>query len=152
LARAGICIGKAQLSSALEVPNPGDPAAQAQLAAFREPRFLHQIRARAQDGQLWQADDLDQLSSAPQDRPLRVHFHVPIHREQVGHIRTTREFLLEALPELLSQPTLPHLEVETYTWSVLPEAERPKTDAELVRGLAKEVAFVRDTIAAHMTQ
>jgi hypothetical protein len=38
---------------------------------------------------------------------------------------------------------LPHLEVETYTWSVLPAAERPNNDAELTRGLANEIAFVR---------
>jgi hypothetical protein len=42
---------------------------------------------------------------------------------------------------------LPHLEVETYTWSVLPEAERPHSDADLMRGLAAEVRFARDGVS-----
>jgi hypothetical protein len=146
LTRAGVTIGKAQLSSAIEVPDPSDPAALARLATFREPRFLHQVRARQADGTLWAADDLGAVDALPTTDPLRVHFHVPIHRESVGNIATTRPFLLGALEQLSKLPTLPHLEVETYTWSVLPESERPKTDAELTRGLANEVAFVRSAL------
>jgi hypothetical protein len=143
LTQAGVTIGKAQLSSAIEVPNPSDPLALAQLATFREPRFLHQVRARQANGTLWAADDLDAIDALPTTDPLRVHFHVPIHRESVGNIATTRPFLLAALQALSTLDQLPHLEVETYTWSVLPVAERPKNDAELTRGLANEIAFVR---------
>jgi hypothetical protein len=143
---AGVTIGKAQLSSAIEVPNPGDARALAKLATFREPRFLHQVRARQGDGTLWGADDLGAIDALPTTDPLRVHFHVPIHRESVGEIATTRPFLLAALEQLGALSKLPHLEVETYTWSVLPESERPKTDAELTRGLANEIAFVRSSL------
>jgi hypothetical protein len=146
LTRAGVTIGKAQLSSAIELPKPSDPEALAQLATFQEPRFLHQVRARQADGTLWAADDLSPIAALPTTDPLRVHFHVPIHRESVGNIQTTRPFLLAALRELSALPQLPHLEVETYTWSVLPAAERPKNDAELTRGLANEIAFVRDAL------
>jgi sugar phosphate isomerase/epimerase len=146
LTRAGITIGKAQLSSAIEVANPDDPRARAELATFREPRFLHQIRARRSDGSLWAADDLDELEALPRTDPLRVHFHVPIHRESMGIIATTRPFLVAALRELTQLPQLPHLEVETYTWTVLPEAERPKNDADLMRGLANEITFVREAL------
>jgi sugar phosphate isomerase/epimerase len=146
LTQAGITIGKAQLSSAIEVPNPADPAALAQLATFEEPRFLHQVRARKPDGTLWAADDLAPVAALPTTDPLRVHFHVPIHRESVGNIATTRPFLLAALAQLTTLEHVPHLEVETYTWSVLPAAERPKNDAELTRGLANEIAFVRSSL------
>ena len=78
---------------------------------------------------------------------MRVHFHVPIHRDNVADIATTQPFLLAALQELCALPQLPHLEVETYTWGVLPERERPKTDAELARGLADEVAFARAALS-----
>jgi len=147
LREAGVTIGKAQLSSAIEVPNPGDSRALAQLATFREPRFLHQVRARRSDGTLWAADDLSAIDALPTTDPLRVHFHVPIHRESVGNIATTRPFLLAALDQLSALPKLPHLEVETYTWTVLPESERPKTDAELTRGLANEIAFVKSALS-----
>jgi hypothetical protein len=147
LTEAGVTIGKAQLSSALEVPNPSDPRALAQLATFREPRFLHQVRARQADGTLWAADDLGSIDALPTTDPLRVHFHVPIHRESVGDIATTRPFLLAALEQLSALANLPHLEVETYTWTVLPESERPKTDAELTRGLANEIAFVKNALS-----
>jgi sugar phosphate isomerase/epimerase len=146
LTQAGITIGKAQLSSAIEVPDPSDPESLAQLARFQEPRFLHQVRARKPDGTLWAADDLASVAALPTTDPLRVHFHVPIHRESVGNIATTRPFLLAALEQLTALDTLPHLEVETYTWTVLPPAERPKNDAELTRGLANEIAFVRSSL------
>jgi hypothetical protein len=142
LEQAGVTIGKVQLSSAIEVPNPLAPRALEQLATFREPRFLHQVRARTSDGTLWAADDLGSVDALPTTDPLRVHFHVPIHRDTVGDIATTRPFLLGVLEQLTALDRLPHLEVETYTWSVLPEAERPKNDAELTRGLANEIAFV----------
>jgi len=147
LTRAGVRIGKAQLSSALELERPDDPAALAELLRFQEPRFLHQVRTRDADGQLWAADDLDQLGSLPRQNPWRIHFHVPIHRAAVSEVRTTRDFLQRALPPLAALNPAPHLEVETYTWSVLPEAERPKDAAELTLGLAKEIAFVRDVLA-----
>lgn len=147
LTRAGIRIGKAQLSSALEIPRPSDPAARAELLAFSEPRFLHQARALAPNGAVSSADDLDQLSALPDDQPWRVHFHVPIHRPSVGLIRTTRPFLEAALPALAALDPLPHLEVETYTWNVLPEAERPRTDHDLMRGLAAEVSFAQKVLS-----
>lgn len=147
LSAAGVRIGKAQLSSALEIPQPNDPAARAQLLGFAEPRFLHQARALRRDGTISGVDDLDQLDALPADAPWRVHFHVPIHRPSVGHIRTTQPFLEAALPALAALDPLPHLEVETYTWNVLPEAERPKSDADLVRGLAAEISFAQKVVS-----
>jgi hypothetical protein len=76
-----------------------------------------------------------------------VHFHVPIHRDVVGDVSTTRAFLSRALEIVAGYQPVPHLEVETYTWSVLPEGERPNDDASLVAGLAAELAWVRSRIA-----
>jgi hypothetical protein len=146
LSQAGIRIGKAQLSSALEIADPSDVAARDELLRYAEPRFLHQVRARLDDGSLACADDLSEIAELPLDRAWRVHFHVPIHRAMLGGIRTTRSFLSEALPLLAALPNLPHFEVETYTWSVLPEAERPKTDADLVRGLSAELRWARGAL------
>lgn len=144
---AGVRIGKVQLSSALEIAQPADPALRAELMRFAEPRFLHQVRAMRTDGQLARADDLGEVGQLPVDQPWRVHFHVPIHRALVGGIRTTRPFLEAAIPALCELPELPHFEVETYTWAVLPESERPPADADLVRGLAEELAWARGVLS-----
>jgi hypothetical protein len=146
LSQAGIRVGKAQLSSALEIATPADAALFGELMRFDEPRFLHQVRARRDDGTLACADDLDDVAELPRDRLWRVHFHVPIHRASMGRLGTTQVFLAQALPALAALPELPHLEVETYTWSALPDGERPHTDADLVHGLSAELRWARGAL------
>jgi sugar phosphate isomerase/epimerase len=144
ITRAGIRIGKVQVSSALELRTPADDAARARLAAFDEPRYLHQARAR--DGGY--VDDLpESFDRLPRDRPWRVHFHSPIDRDFEGPLGTTRSELSRALTLLKEARVTTQYECETYTWSVLPEAERPTDDAALARGIAREVASARDTLS-----
>lgn len=144
LTSSGIRVGKVQVSSALELRDPTDASARARLAAFDEPRYLHQARAR--DGGY--VDDLpESFERFPRDRPWRVHFHSPIDRDFTGPLGTTRTELQSALALLKSRKVTTQYEVETYTWSVLPEAERPADDAALARGLAREVASARDRLA-----
>jgi hypothetical protein len=137
-----------QLSSALAITAPGSHAGKSALQRFAEPRFLHQVRALGDGGELIGADDIDPdlsvLDTLPTDRPWRVHFHVPIHRDAVGEVGTTRDFLRGALAWLVeSGSPLPDLEVETYTWNVLPGEERPGDLADLVAGIAAELRWVR---------
>src|SRR5256885_13989514 len=99
MTRAGIRIGKVQVSSALELRDPTDESARARLAAFDEPRYLHQARAR--DGGY--VDDLpESFDRLPRDRPWRVHFHSPIDRDFEGPLGTTRSELSRALTPLKS--------------------------------------------------
>lgn len=139
LAEAGVRVGKVQLSSALVVPDPA--ASREELRRFDEPRFLHQVRCRDEHGGARGFDELRDADRLPADRPWRVHFHLPIHRELLGALSTSRAFLEKALAVVAASSPVPHLEVETYTWSVLPEGERPTDDAGLVRGLAAEMRF-----------
>jgi sugar phosphate isomerase/epimerase len=144
LTSAGVAIGKVQVSSALELRDPADAAALARLAAFDEPRYLHQTRARDGGGY---CDDLPEaIQRLPRDRPWRVHFHSPIDRDVAGALGTTRADLKVALEQLRSGSVTSQFEVETYTWSVLPEAERPADDAALAAGLAREVAWARNAL------
>ena len=71
---------------------------------------------------------------------------MPIHHP--GEDTTQRE-LVEALDALLGseEPVTRHLEVETYTWTVLPPGERPADDAGLIEGLARELDWTRDRLA-----
>lgn len=144
LAAAGVSCPKIQLSSALVVPHPDRDDARAALAAFDEPRFLHQVRS-ARGG----AMDLPAaLADLDRGAPWRVHFHVPVHEAAVDAFATTRATIAPVLAAALAAGgALPHLEVETYTWNVLPEARRPRDDAGLVEGIARELAWTLELLA-----
>ena len=75
-----------------------------------------------------------------------MHFHSPIDRDFEGPLATTRTELSRALTLLKSGGVTTQYECETYTWSVLPEVDRPTDDAALARGIAREVASARDTL------
>jgi sugar phosphate isomerase/epimerase len=149
LEAAGVPIGKVQVSSALEV-DPGDAAAVETIRRFDEPRYLHQVIAPDGEGRLARAADLPDvlgdLAAWRGRRPWRVHFHVPVEREAFPPLRTTREALVAGLRAVVAGRLCDHLEVETYTWAVLPEDERPRTPAELTEGLARELAFTRSVV------
>ncbi|MCB9559113.1 MAG: metabolite traffic protein EboE [Kofleriaceae bacterium] len=148
LAAAGVRCAKVQVSSALVVPRPDDDAARAALAAFDEPRFLHQVRS-SRGGAM---DLPEALADLDRGVPWRVHFHVPVHRDVVGPggaFATTAPTIAPMLAAALAAPgEPPHLEVETYTWGVLPEAERPRDDAGLCDGIARELAWTLGELAA----
>jgi sugar phosphate isomerase/epimerase len=143
LADAGVPVVKAQVSSALRVPEPA--TARAFLDDFAEPRFLHQVRERV-GGAVAGTDDLpDALDGGlPATSEWRVHFHVPVH----GAEHTTQDELEATLAALAGgpAPVTRHLEVETYTWGVLPDG--PGGDDGLVEGLAAELAWTRDRLVA----
>jgi len=144
LHRAGVAVVKSQLSSALRVPRPSESA---WLDEFVEPRFLHQARERV-GGEVHGVDDLDQAFGVlDPDTEWRVHFHVPVHE---GGERTTQPELRSTIDALVggAAPVTHHLEVETYTWSVLPPDRRPNDDAGLVDGLALELGWAHDQIVA----
>lgn len=142
---AGIRINKVQVSCAIEIEDPDDAAQREALLRFAEPRYLHQTMGRSADGSIVRLVDLTEsfLRQPSADfraaRPWRVHFHVPVDARRIGPLHTTRPELERALTALRSLSYRPHLEVETYTWPVLPGAD-PVT---LVDGLARELIATR---------
>jgi sugar phosphate isomerase/epimerase len=144
LAAAGVACPKIQVSSALVVPDPHLDETRAALAAFDEPRFLHQVRS-AHGGAM---DLPEALAGLDRGAPWRVHFHVPVHEAQIDRFTTTRDVIERTLTAAFAtdgEP--PHIEVETYTWNVLPEAQRPRDDAGLVEGIARELIWTVDTLS-----
>ncbi|GAA1799470.1 metabolite traffic protein EboE [Agromyces neolithicus] len=139
---AGLRVVKVQASAALHVEHPSDPASRDAVAEFVEQRYLHQTRALRADGSVGAADDLPEaLETLPTDGPWRVHFHVPLHLSPRPPITATTEVLTTALAAVRELPhgDEAHLDVETYTWSVLPE---PVDD--LVAGIAGELRWAAE--------
>ncbi len=140
LTGAGLRLSKLHLSSALRV-RP-DAAGRAALAAFVEPVYLHQVvvgRAGSDEVRRRYTDLPDALAAAEVAPPLpddewRVHFHVPLHASPGAPFSDTRDHLVATLDWLAAHPgACTHLEMETYTWEVLPPALRLPIEDQLVR-------------------
>jgi sugar phosphate isomerase/epimerase len=133
--KAGIRVSKIHLSSALQLAP--DAAACAWLRRFADDTYLHQVVARTAGGTLRRDRDLNVALAQPEgDREWRIHFHVPLHASALAHGQTTSAHLLGLLDLLAKQPGLcSHLEMETYTWEVLPAELRA---ASVVDQLVRE--------------
>ena len=145
---AGVRIVKVQASAALEVPEPAH--ARSALADFAEARYLHQVRTRPSDGEPLRADDLAGVLADPAwptDRPWRVHVHIPLHMTPRAPLASTQRVLLEAVDAVLEtvHGREAHLDIETYTWNVLPAEMQPTTLAE---GIAEELRWAERELAA----
>lgn len=151
LAGAAVPIVKAQASAALHAADPGDRATREALRDYAENRFLHQV-AESGPELLERRDDLpDALAGTgalPGYGPWRVHFHVPVHQQAEPPLATTQDHLRGTLDALVGggRAQAEHIEVETYTWSVLPEGKRPHDEDELIAGLAGELEWVGRTV------
>ncbi|WP_447041403.1 metabolite traffic protein EboE [Streptomyces sp. DSM 118878] len=150
LAGAGIPVVKSQLSAALHAEHPHLPDVREALAAFDEPRFLHQTRTRTDSG-LRGTDDLGEALTShalPDTSPWRAHFHVPLHAAPAAPLTSTLPVLRDALARLVGGPVplTRHLEVETYTWQALPPALRPRGRSQLAEGIAAELTLARDLL------
>ena len=129
---AGIRICKVQISSALRV-DANDPGAMRALGRFAEETYLHQVVERSPGG-LTRYVDLPQAMAAARADAVdsgewRVHFHVPIFLEAMHEFGTTQSELARTLDAFKRQPLCRYLEVETYTWDVLPPDTAPATSA-----------------------
>ncbi|NEQ64004.1 MAG: metabolite traffic protein EboE [Symploca sp. SIO2D2] len=127
LQAAGIRIGKIQLSAALQIQLPDDiPGRQLlreRLSPFAESTYLHQVIERHSDGSLSHYPDL--VSALPyleqtQATEWRTHFHVPIFIRDYQILQSTQEDIVSVLKLLQAHDHCKHLEIETYTWGVLP--------------------------------
>jgi len=150
LDEAGIRINKIHITCAIELREPANNrAARAALAEYCEPRYLHQTKARLADGRVLTQFDLDPgFALEPPTEFLaasmwRIHFHVPVDAERLGPLATTRAELRATLAAVRRLSYAPHLEVETYTWDVMPGG-RPR---DLVDGLSRELRATQALLA-----
>ena len=131
--KAGLRIGKVQLSSAIEF----NLEATTNYSFIRnEQKYLHQTTIDTPDGMLF-FENFSDIANHVQEGNCRVHFHVPIHQEFFGELQTTQHDLLASIP-ILQKAGATDWEVETYTWSVTPSVLQ---DGELVNSVTKELAW-----------
>lgn len=132
---AGLRLSKIHLSNALSF-SPGNEAALEAIKSFDEPTYLHQVivqgetLARFKDlPDFFEAlqTDSDALKAASE---ARCHFHVPLYSQPMEPLGSTLDHAEAALAYLKENPeACPHLEIETYTWGVLPDQlQKPLTD------------------------
>jgi sugar phosphate isomerase/epimerase len=146
LRNAGIRIAKLQITAGLRLPSEVESHADL-LWPFNDKVYLHQVVRRNPAG-LTRFVDLPQAFDAPAqgrcEGEWRVHFHVPLFVDDLGAFTSTQSFVRDVLAIHRKQPVSAHLEVETYTWDVLPERYRTH---DVVDGIVRELDWVRRQLA-----
>jgi hypothetical protein len=140
LAQKEIKVGKIQISAALKASFDNTPgnrrAILSEFEKFNEPTYLHQVIAKLKDGSLQRYADLpDALMATDDAREWRAHFHVPVFLENFGLLQSTQADIKEVLGIQCKSPFTSHLEVETYTWGVLPDALKIPLTQSIIREL-----------------
>jgi hypothetical protein len=149
LAAAGVPVFKLQAAAALRVPHVNREAVQV-LETFTDTIYLSQT-TELRDGRLTRflhlADAITAWKDDPSgaDREWRTHFHVPIFLDDLDGLGTTQEGIRAALQVHAQTPVSDHLEIETYTWDVLPAHLK---DGDIVDYVARELDWIRDELLA----
>ncbi|MCW5517451.1 metabolite traffic protein EboE [Muriicola sp. Z0-33] len=144
LAGKGIGIGKIQVSAALKIlsDQQQNNAIWETLSRFDEPTYLHQVTEKIGD-QVRTYNDLPALLKAkPNFKELRAHFHVPIFLEQFEALYSTQDHILKVIEVLKEEQISDHLEIETYTWDVLPAALKK----DLVASVVREINWLKERL------
>jgi hypothetical protein len=143
LEAAGIRIAKLQISAGLEAELGGGRDMARALGRFADDVYLHQVFEQSEHGRaryLDLPDALERVAGSELARRWRIHFHVPVFAERLGEFASTQPTLRAILARQRARPFTQHLEVETYTWDVLPEEHRAVPVAEAI---ARELAWAR---------
>ena len=149
LAAKKIKVGRVQISAALKADLPAEvdfrEAITQQFESFSESTYLHQVLVRNHDESITQYPDLPAALPHIMDgqaREWRSHFHVPVFLKSYNLLQSTQDETLKVLQLLAAQPLTSYLEVETYTWEVLP----PDIKQDLVTSIARELTWVKHNL------
>jgi len=149
LDKKGIRTGKIQISAALKADMPEDTNSRVSIAEafskYNEPTYLHQVVARNTYRSLIRYRDLPAALNDSQNHTVdewRAHFHVPVFVEDLGLLQSTQSDIVDVLEIQKNRPFTDHMEVETYTWEVLPESLKMPIDQSIIR----ELNWVKDIL------
>jgi hypothetical protein len=144
LRAAGIRVGRVQLSSALLVPSPAGAAVIERLGAFADPVYLHQV-VEQRSGDLRHFPDLKDALISAQGRATgqwRIHFHVPLFTSRYEAFESTQSYVRKVIETVWQSGATRHLEIETYTWDVLPAGLK----MDLLESIAREYEWVLESL------
>jgi len=145
LSQAGIPIFKLQEAAALRVDHV-DAEIVTELKKYTGTIYLSQT-TELRNGVITRYLNLEDAIAAwendPGPREWRTHFHVPVFLQDLGPFQTTRSGIDDALRIHARTPLSTHLEIETYTWDVLPEHLKTGDITEYV---VRELEYVRDEL------
>jgi hypothetical protein len=148
LVAAGIPIVKLQAAAALRVASVTDEVVE-RLATFTDTVYLSQTFERHPDGSTRRFLNLRDAITCwePGGAPVewRTHFHVPVFLEDLGGFGTTRFAISEALAKHRAKPLSEHVEIETYTWDVLPADLK---SGDIVDYVERELRWVLSELTA----
>ena len=142
--KAGIKVGKIQVSSALKIlfKEGENEEIWRSLAQFNEPTYLHQVTEKVGNKVVTYKDLAEVLEKRPSVSELRSHFHVPIFLEKYDHLFSTQDQILKVLEYLKKDQFSDQLEIETYTWDVLPK----NLKTELSNSIVRELEWLKSNI------
>ena len=139
---SGINIGKLQISAALKAPMDKDVLNRQNIkenfSKYNEPIYLHQVVAKKNNDELLRYADLPEALSDVDNAEVnewRAHFHVPVFKEEFGLLKSTQKDIIEVLCLQKDKNFTNHLEVETYTWDVLPASLKLPLQQSVIREL-----------------
>lgn len=138
-------VTKVQVTSALAL-DAASPELLRELGRFDDGIYLHQVSVQTPSGVRRFVDLADALADPTLlGHPWRVHFHVPVSEVRVGGLSTTRPFLEEILAAQHQLPLTDQLEVETYTYDVLPSSLRGDSVSDVI---CRELAWTQAQLGA----
>lgn len=144
--RENIRTGKIQISAALRRQMPAEKGEREKVvnafALFNEPVYLHQVIAQKSDGSLQRYRDLPEAlrdAASADAAEWRAHYHVPLFAAEYGVLHSTQNDIAAVLALHRQKPFAPHLEVETYTWDVLP----PHLKLPIADSIVRELEWVQ---------
>jgi hypothetical protein len=136
LKETGIKVGRIQISSALKVDfSTNKEIKRKAIETFDEPVYLHQVVTRNADHSRTHYPDLPEALAdwTQSHEEWRVHFHVPLFIASYGALDSTQSDIVKTLAIHQKNPFSTFLEVETYTWGVLPEDMQKPIGESIVR-------------------
>lgn len=142
--KANIKTGKIQVSAALKILFNGsnDNAVWELLSQFNEPTYLHQVTENRGDEVITYSDLPVVLENKGVFKELRAHFHVPIFLKEFGALSSTQDHILKTLEFLKKHSITEHLEIETYTWDVLPTDLKE----DLTQSIIREINWLKERL------
>jgi len=145
LRRHGIRVPKVQLSSAIRIPVGRQMPVK--LGPFVDPVYLHQVKVRNADGSVVSYNDLSpgllEKLAGSNGGEVRAHFHVPLYFSGDGELGSTSASLTPGFFKMLLESEN-HLEIETYTYNVLPAELRSR---DVVLSIADEFKWLQEKMA-----